>query len=51
MITGATPPAFHLLAKPIGPISIVVTYRLVTSYLPPVLGFFSLDWMTKKGCI
>ena len=31
--------------------SIAVTYRLVTSYLPPVLGFFSLDWMTKKGYI
>ncbi|MGI9646470.1 MAG: flippase-like domain-containing protein, partial [Ilumatobacteraceae bacterium] len=31
--------------------SIAVTYRLVTSYLPPVLGFFSLNWMTEKGYI
>ena len=29
--------------------SIAVTYRLVTSYLPPALGFFSLKWMTDKG--
>jgi len=31
--------------------SIAVTYRLVTSYLPPVIGFFSLNWMTDKGYI
>ena len=31
--------------------SIAVTYRLVTSYLPPVIGFFSLNWMTEKGYI
>lgn len=29
--------------------SIAVTFRLVTSYLPPVLGFYSLNELTKKG--
>ena len=25
-----------------------ITYRLVTSYLPPVLGFFSFRWLTDN---
>lgn len=29
--------------------SIAIVYRIVTSYLPPVLGFFSLNWMEDKG--
>jgi uncharacterized membrane protein YbhN (UPF0104 family) len=30
-------------------VSIAIVYRLVTAYLPPVLGFFSLNWLTKEG--
>jgi uncharacterized protein (TIRG00374 family) len=31
--------------------SVAITYRLITSYIPPVLGFFSLNWLTEKGYI
>ena len=31
--------------------SIATTYRVVTSYLPPVLGFFSLKWLKELGYI
>jgi len=30
-------------------VAIAITYRMITSYLPPVLGFFSLRWLTDKG--
>ncbi|MDX2380691.1 MAG: flippase-like domain-containing protein, partial [Acidimicrobiia bacterium] len=30
-------------------VSIAIVYRLVTAYLPPVLGFFSLNWLTREG--
>jgi uncharacterized membrane protein YbhN (UPF0104 family) len=30
-------------------VSIAIVYRVVTAYLPPVLGFFSLNWLTKEG--
>ena len=30
-------------------VTIAITYRMITAYLPPVLGFFSLRWMTDKG--
>jgi len=30
-------------------VSIAVTHRIVTSYLPPVLGYFSLNWLTDEG--
>jgi len=29
--------------------SVAITYRLVTSYLPPILGWFSLRWLTDHG--
>jgi uncharacterized protein (TIRG00374 family) len=29
--------------------SVAITFRLVTSYLPPVLGWFSLRWLTDHG--
>ena len=29
-------------------VSIAIVHRVVTSYLPPVLGFFSLNWLTKE---
>ncbi|MDH3706046.1 MAG: lysylphosphatidylglycerol synthase domain-containing protein [Acidimicrobiia bacterium] len=29
--------------------SIAITHRLVTSYLPPVLGWFSYNWLVKEG--
>jgi uncharacterized membrane protein YbhN (UPF0104 family)/tRNA A-37 threonylcarbamoyl transferase component Bud32 len=29
-------------------VSIAIIHRVVTSYLPPVLGFFSLNWLTKQ---
>ncbi len=29
--------------------SVAITYRVVTSYLPPVLGFFSYRWLTDNG--
>ncbi|HTN78591.1 MAG TPA: lysylphosphatidylglycerol synthase domain-containing protein, partial [Acidimicrobiales bacterium] len=31
--------------------SIAITYRVLTSYLPPVLGFFSLNWLKDHGYI
>jgi uncharacterized membrane protein YbhN (UPF0104 family) len=31
--------------------SIAIIYRLLTSYLPPVLGFFSLSWLKEHGYI
>ncbi len=30
-------------------VSIAIVHRLVTSYLPPVLGFFSFNWLNEKG--
>jgi uncharacterized membrane protein YbhN (UPF0104 family) len=30
-------------------VTIAITYRMITSYLPPVLGFFSLRWLTDEG--
>lgn len=30
-------------------VTIAITYRMITAYLPPVLGFFSLRWLTDKG--
>lgn len=30
-------------------VSISIAYRLMTAYLPPVFGFFSLNWLTKEG--
>lgn len=30
-------------------VTIAIVHRLVTSYLPPVLGFFSLRWLNKEG--
>ena len=30
-------------------VTIALTHRMITSYLPPVLGFFSLRWLTKEG--
>ena len=30
-------------------VSIAVVHRVVTSYLPPVLGFFSFNWLNEKG--
>lgn len=32
-------------------VSIAIIHRVVTSYLPPVLGFFSLNWLTKQKYI
>ncbi|MDY7102504.1 MAG: lysylphosphatidylglycerol synthase transmembrane domain-containing protein [Actinomycetota bacterium] len=29
--------------------AIAITYRVLTSYLPPVLGFFSLRWLRDNG--
>ena len=30
-------------------VTIAITYRMITAYLPPVFGFFSLRWLTDKG--
>lgn len=30
-------------------VTIAITHRVLTSYLPPVLGFFSLRWLTREG--
>jgi uncharacterized membrane protein YbhN (UPF0104 family)/tRNA A-37 threonylcarbamoyl transferase component Bud32 len=30
-------------------VAIAITYRMITAYLPPVLGFFSLRWLTREG--
>jgi uncharacterized membrane protein YbhN (UPF0104 family) len=30
-------------------VSIAIVHRVVTSYLPPVLGFFSLNWLTDES--
>ncbi|MGI9615939.1 MAG: hypothetical protein ACR2QO_23700 [Acidimicrobiales bacterium] len=30
-------------------VSIAITHRLVTFYLTPVLGFFSLNWLKEEG--
>ncbi|MEL7207079.1 MAG: lysylphosphatidylglycerol synthase transmembrane domain-containing protein [Actinomycetota bacterium] len=30
-------------------VSIAIVHRVVTSYLTPVLGFFSLNWLQKEG--
>jgi uncharacterized membrane protein YbhN (UPF0104 family)/tRNA A-37 threonylcarbamoyl transferase component Bud32 len=32
-------------------VSIAIIHRVVTSYLPPVLGFFSFNWLTKQNYI
>ena len=29
-------------------VSIAIIHRVVTSYLPPVIGYFSLDWLMKE---
>ena len=29
--------------------SVAIVYRLITSYIPPILGFFSLNWLKDKG--
>jgi uncharacterized membrane protein YbhN (UPF0104 family) len=29
--------------------SVAITFRLVTSYLPPILGWFSLRWLSDHG--
>lgn len=34
---------------PVLSVSIAIIYRLITAYLPPVLGFFALNWLTKEG--
>ncbi len=31
--------------------SVAIIFRLVTSYLPPVLGYFSTRWLTREGYI
>lgn len=31
--------------------SVAIVFRLVTSYLPPVLGFFSTRWLAREGYI
>ena len=30
-------------------VTIAIVHRVITSYLPPVLGFFSLGWLNRKG--
>jgi uncharacterized membrane protein YbhN (UPF0104 family) len=30
-------------------VSIAPTYRMVTAYLPPLLGFFSMKWLTRES--
>ena len=30
-------------------VAIAIVYRMVTSYLPPVLGFFSFRWLGREG--
>ncbi len=30
-------------------VSIAIVHRLVTAYLPPVIGFFSFNWLNDKG--
>ena len=30
-------------------ITIALTYRFLTAYLPPLLGYFSMKWLTKEG--
>jgi uncharacterized membrane protein YbhN (UPF0104 family)/tRNA A-37 threonylcarbamoyl transferase component Bud32 len=30
-------------------VSIAVVHRLVTAYIPPVLGYFSFNWLTREG--
>ncbi len=30
-------------------VSIAIVHRLVTSYIPPVLGFLSFNWLNEKG--
>lgn len=32
-------------------VSIAIVHRVVTSYLPPVFGFFSFNWLTKQKYI
>jgi uncharacterized protein (TIRG00374 family) len=32
-------------------VSIAIVHRVVTAYLPPVLGFFSFNWLTKQKYI
>jgi uncharacterized protein (TIRG00374 family) len=29
--------------------AIALTHRLCTYYLPPILGYFSLEWLRRKG--
>jgi uncharacterized protein (TIRG00374 family) len=33
---------------PVLSVSIAIVHRVVTSYLPPVIGFFSLNWLTDE---
>lgn len=30
-------------------VTIAIVHRVITSYLPPVIGFFSLRWLNKEG--
>jgi len=30
-------------------VTIAIVHRMITSYLPPVLGAFSLRWLNKEG--
>jgi uncharacterized membrane protein YbhN (UPF0104 family) len=30
-------------------VAIAIVHRLVTAYLPPILGFFSFNWLTREG--
>ncbi|MFK8023792.1 MAG: YbhN family protein [Ilumatobacter sp.] len=30
-------------------VTIAITHRVITSYLPPVFGFFSLRWLNREG--
>lgn len=32
-------------------VSIAIVHRVATAYLPPVLGFFSFNWLTKQKYI
>ena len=30
-------------------VSIAIVHRVVTAYLPPILGFFAFGWLTDEG--
>jgi uncharacterized protein (TIRG00374 family) len=32
-------------------VSIAIIHRVMTAYLPPILGFFSFNWLTKQKYI